>query len=115
MRTKPNKRCGVAEFCFRLPRAIYRITWPLGKQFEIGVALTACVGKVIGCRAAAARSIGLMPSTRSQKWVGFFPLPQAYRVSLERDLPTLSYSIDGVQITNEINAVHTELVVRCLH
>ena len=24
-------------------------------------------------------------------------------------------SIDGVQNTNEMNAVHTELVVRCLH
>ena len=47
--------------------------------------------------------------------MGFFPLPQAYRVSLETVQSGPSCSIDGVQNTNEMNAVHTELVVRCLH
>ena len=44
-------------FLFRLPRAIYIFHSGLHgyKRFKIGVALTSCVGKGIGYRAAAAR------------------------------------------------------------
>ena len=59
-------------------------------------------------------------STRSQKWVVFSPYHKRTKFryrngSIGLANPYSSCSIDGVQNTNEMNAVHTELVVRCLH